>query len=371
LTRAGPLLLRRVQRRLDPPQRNARSVWSERVSLELGLCATEGSTAWGEAAPLPDYSQDDVNEAESVLARLPAARLAALAEVDATPELLAAAAALIPSQLPSARFALETALLDRAAQRAKQPLWCSLAALARPGVGDAARALSAERLAEAQPVALCALLPSSDPSAALALARRHLAGGVTCFKLKVGPDHLTLEQQATLAGLRAELGAGVELRADANGSLSPAHLRSSLEQLAVHGLEFLEEPLAGVEPEQLAESPCALALDESLQRMPPEALARWLALPALRVLVLKPTALGGLGACIELAQVARAHGRDLVVSHALEGPIGWAACAHLALALGGARAAGLWPLAHQAAPQPGIEGGRLVPSREPGLGVSA
>jgi len=368
VTSPGPFLLRRVERRLDPPQRNAHSTWSERTSLELALGAAQGSLGWGEAAPLPGYSQDGVHEAERTLAGLPTATLAALAEVDDARTLLDAAAALIPGHQPAARFALETALLDRAAQRAGRPLWFTLAALARPSA-YAADALVAP--ADAQPVELCALLPSGDRSAALALARRHLAAGVTCFKLKVGPDHLTSDQNATLAGLRAELGAGVKLRADANGSLSAAGLRTSLEQLAAHELDFLEEPLAGAEPERLADSPCALALDESLQRMPPAALARWLAQPALRVLVLKPTALGGLGACIELARAARAHGREAVVSHALEGPIGWAACAHLALALGGTRAAGLWPLAHQAAARPRIEGGRLVPTREPGLGASA
>jgi L-Ala-D/L-Glu epimerase len=369
---SGPFSVRRVQRRLDPPQRNAHSVWSERASLELALSASEGSMGWGEAAPLPDYSRDGVHDAERALAGLPVAEIAALAEVDDARTLLDAAAALIPAHLPSARFALETALLDRVAQRAGQPLWFTLAALARPGACDTVSSVApAEALAEAQSVALCALLPSGDRSAALALARRKLAAGVTCFKLKVGPDHLTSDQDATFASLRAELGAGVKLRADANGSLSPAGLRSSLKQLAVHELEFLEEPLAGAEPEQLTDSPCALALDESLQRLPPAALARWLAQPALRVLVLKPTALGGLGASIELARVARAHGREVVVSHALEGPIGWAACAHLALALGGARAAGLWPLAHQAAARPRIEQGRLVPTREPGLGATA
>jgi o-succinylbenzoate synthase len=369
VTSAAPLRLRRVQRRLDPPQRNARAEWSERASLELALGSPEGTTAWGEAAPLPDYSPDGLDEAERALAGLPGAPLAALAEVDDASVLIDAAAALIPPGLPSARFALETALLDRAAQRAKRPLWSTLAQLAGESAGDAHHSRPAQALAEAQSVALCALLPSGDPSAALALARRHVAAGVTCFKLKVGPQRVTTEQDATLAALRAELGAGVTLRADANGSLSPDRLRSSLEQLAAHGLEFLEEPLTGVEPERLRDSPCALALDESLQLMPPAALARWLAQPALRVLVLKPTALGGLGACIGLARAARAHGREAVVSHALEGPIGWAACAHLALGLGGARAAGLWPLAHQAAARPRIERGRLVPSREPGLGA--
>jgi o-succinylbenzoate synthase len=356
VTIAGQLRLRQVGRRLDPPQRNANALWSERLSLELALGGNDGPTGRGEAAPLPDYSHDSVHQAERVLAALPAARLAALTEIGDARTLLDAAAELVPEQHRAARFALETALLDRAAQRAGQPLWHALAAL-----------LSHPASAPA-PVALCALLPSGEPSTALALALRQLAAGVASFKLKVGPERLTSEQDATFTRLRAELGAGVQLRADANGSLSPDALRSTLEKLGAHGVEFLEEPLAGVDPALLAASPCPIALDESLQRIEPAALARWFALPELRVMVLKPTALGGLAACIRWAAVARAQGRDVLVSHTLEGPIGWAACAHLALALGGARAAGLSPLAHQLTPLPRIEHGRLVPSCEPGLG---
>jgi L-alanine-DL-glutamate epimerase-like enolase superfamily enzyme len=302
--------------------------------------------------------------------------LEALGETGDARALLDAAGAWIPQQRPSARFALETALLDRAAQGAGQPLWRWLAALV--GSGDlgtgereAERGRSLPSLAEPGPVALCALLPSSDPRAALELARRHLSAGVACFKLKVGPERLSAEQEASFGRLRAELGAAVQLRADANGSLHPDHLRACLARLAAHEIEFLEEPLADADPELLADSPCPLALDESLQGMAPELLARWLSQPALGVLVLKPTTLGGFGACIGLARAARAHGREALVSHALEGPIGWAACAHLALALGGARAAGLWPLAHQAAPLPRIERGRLMPPHEPGLGAPA
>jgi o-succinylbenzoate synthase len=371
VTGASPLRWLRVQRRLDPPQRNANSLWSERTSLELALAGSAGSLGRGEAAPLPEYSPDSIGDAEHVLAALPAAELEALADVSDASALLDAAAALIPPERPSARFALETALLDRAAQRAAQPLWRALAAaLAGAGAGEAAARAAALR-AVAEPVALCALLPSGEPRAALELARRHLAAGVACFKLKVGPARLSAEQAATFARLRAELGAAVQLRADANGSLHPDQLPASLAELAAHGIEFLEEPLAGAEPERFGDSPCPLALDESLQGMPPELLGRWLAQPALRVLVLKPTTLGGVGACIGLASAARAHGREALVSHALEGPIGWSACAHLALALGGQRAAGLWPLAHQATARPRIERGRLVPPGEPGLGAPA
>jgi L-Ala-D/L-Glu epimerase len=350
---ARRLRLQRVERVLDPPQANARGAWTKRSTLELSLPDGEGRMGRGEAAPLPDYSPERLEDCERVLAALDEARFQALA--DATPRsLLDAASAALPPELPAARFALETALLDRASQRSGQPLWRLLSELI-PGAGEPAS------------LALCALLPSAETSRALELARRHVGAGVRTFKLKVGPEKLSGAQEATLEALRLALGSGVELRLDANRSLSRPHLATTLERASRYAVEFLEEPIADPSPEALPDSVCPLALDESLQGLAPDRLAPLL--DRVRVLVLKPTALGGIGACIRLALQARARGCDVVVSHALEGPIGWAACAHLAIALQGPRAAGLWPLAHQAAQRPRIDRGRLVPPAEPGLGA--
>jgi o-succinylbenzoate synthase len=349
------LRIERRERRVDPPQANARGTWTERTGLELSLRDALGRHGRGEAAPLPDYSPDLLEGCEQALHGLDDAAFDALDAADTVVELLDAAAAALPAALPAARFALETALLDRAARRAGQPLWRQLRELV-PGAG------------EPESVALCALLPSADPAAAVELARAHVDAGVSTFKLKVGPDRPSSAQEATLDALRTRFGASLKLRLDANGSLSRDYFVQSMARLARYGLEFLEEPLAFPEPEELAGSSCSLALDESLQHVHPTRLARLLALDCVRVVVLKPTALGGFRACLRLASSARAQGCDAVVSHTLEGPIGWAACAHLALALPSPRAAGLWPLAHQLAPAPRITRGRLFPPNEPGLG---
>lgn len=358
MSASARLQLERCTRRVDPPQVNARGRWTERTGLDIRLWDERGRHGRGEAAPLPDYSPDVLEGCEQALAGLTADVLDALDRAETTAELLAAAAAALPAELPAARFALETALLDRAARRARRPLWRLLRELV-PG------------RKEPEPIALCALLPSADAAAAVERARAHVEAGVLTFKLKVGPDQPSSAQEATLDALRTRFGADIELRLDANGSLSRGSLAQSLARLARYDLEFLEEPVAHAEPGELAGSPCPLALDESLQQIDAERLARLLALESVRVVVLKPTALGGFGACLRLSASARAHGCDTVVSHALEGPIGWAACAHLALALPSRRAAGLWPLAHQAATSPRIAQGWLVAPAEPGLGGAA
>jgi L-alanine-DL-glutamate epimerase-like enolase superfamily enzyme len=211
-------------------------------------------------------------------------------------------------------------------------------------------------------------VPSADPTRAAGLAQEYLEAGVQVFKLKIGPECLRAEQLATLEALRRRFGRAITVRLDANGSLAPAALGSTLAQLARFEPELLEEPVRGMGAAELATSPCPLALDESLQELSDADRERLLERTGAVAVVLKPTTLGGLGACLRLAAIARRLGRDAIVSHALEGPLGWSACAHLALALASPRAAGLWPLAHQRAGRPALENGRLLAPGEPGLG---
>ncbi len=352
------LVLHQAELELDPPQTNANGSWARRSITRLELCDASGARGWGEASPLPGYSPDGSDACAHALQALDAHTLHDLAAIESPRALLDAAAATVASHLPAARFALETALLDRLGLATGRPLFDLL----REAMGNPA---------EAAPVPLCALLPSAEPSRVLDVARAAVARGVRSFKLKIGPDRLVEAQDQTLQVLRAELGPGVALRLDANRSLSLEALERTLARAAELGVEFLEEPIAAFDPALLAGSPCPLALDESLQALSNVELERWLASGTVCALVLKPTALGGYSRCLELARAARRHARQVVVSHTFEGPIGWAACAHLALALSGALAAGLWPLGHQQARSPVIIGHQIKVPEEPGLGAGA
>ena len=359
MTRALRLELRRSELHVDPPLVNAGTAWSRRSVVSLLLqepgAAPSQVSGWGEASPLPGYSRETDADVERSLGSLGAERLLRLSQAPSAAEIVAAVAAALPGGSPAARFGLETALLDRLARAAGQPLWRLLSALAG---GDSAP----------RDVALCALLPSADAGVAAELAERHVSAGVLAFKLKIGPGRIQPEQEATLDALRSRWGGSIALRLDANGSLSRSELAATLARLVRFDPEFIEEPLAAATPEILAESPCPLALDESLQGLADDERERLLEQTRARVAVLKPTTLGGLGACLRLAAAAGRLGCDAIVSHALEGPIGWSACAHLALALASPRAAGLWPLAHQRARLPRVAQGRLHAPAEPGLG---
>jgi o-succinylbenzoate synthase len=357
VTERAILRSRQQELELAAPLRNARAEWRSRRTLIVEIHDGVGHVGQGEAAPLPGYSRDTLAMAELALAAIPAAELQGVLQLEQPVALLSAAAALVPAELPSARFALETALLDRLGQMQQRPLWSVLGALLP------AAALPASELA------LCVLLSSADPELALREAVQHFRLGVRCFKLKIGPERLQPAQARLLAALRAELGDDITLRLDANQSLLRAELRATFDALARYRPEFVEEPVSEPRLGELDALSCGWALDESLQRSEPERVEALSSTPACRALVLKPTALGGFSRCLELATRARALGKGVVVSHMFEGPSGWLACAHLAIALGSGPAAGLWPMAGRGVCPAVVHAGKLQAPQHPGLGV--
>ncbi|MEE8446286.1 MAG: enolase C-terminal domain-like protein [Gemmatimonadota bacterium] len=351
--------------------------WKERGGLLLTLGDAEGGRGQGEASPLPGYSSDTLSDARRELSAIEWARLPSV-DLDRAPlpqiEPVLGAAGL---RSPSARLAVETALLDLVGGRLGLPLYRLLEQ-------DASVVEDAD--ARAVPVPLAALLAGD----VLRHAARLVEEGYGCLKLKVGGDPDA--DLALLDSLRVEVGAAVALRADANRSLPAASAEEWLREAAGFELEFVEEPVAFERLLELTATHVPIALDESLHlpadqvRAPFRGAATEAAeeFAADRIseaadagrcsfVVLKPMALGGLGRCMRLAATARARGAEVVVSHLFDGPVGLAAAAELALALRPTPAAGLaphpglgvWP----AAVSPAFQGARLAVHDRPGLGL--
>lgn len=296
----------------------ARQAWPQRTGLFLELLTTAGRRGWGEASPLPGFSWESLEMAEAELigwsTRLPR-------ELQDFESIVVAAAEVAS---PSARFAIETALLDLLGQEQGLPIHQVLT-----GAGPR----------EPSPIPLAHLLPSGSPvEAVLATAEELFARGARLFKVKVGGPDFGAELRL-LAALRARFGDTIGLRLDANQGFSADHLRSRIEDLAAYSPELLEEPLGDVDGRTKAVdlvAPFSLAFDETLQDpVLRTLLPRLLHLGSYRVVVLKPMALGGFATCLDLARTAQAAGCATYVSHLFDGPIALGASAHLALALPG------------------------------------
>ncbi|WP_336922066.1 o-succinylbenzoate synthase [Aquipuribacter sp. SD81] len=172
--------------------------------------------------------------------------------------------------------------------------------------------------------------------------------GCTTAKVKVAePGQSLADDVARVAAVRDALGPSGSVRVDANAGWSDEQAVDALRALAAFGLEYAEQPVAGVDG--LARLRVALAragvdvpvaADEVVRRASdPLAVAR---AGAADVVVVKAAPLGGVAALVALARELRdAYGVLVTVSSALESSVGLAAGAVAAAALGDGRAAGL------------------------------
>lgn len=162
-----------------------------------------------------------------------------------------------------------------------------------------------------------------------------VAGSAGCrtAKVKVAePGQGLAEEVERLEAVRDALGPGGRIRIDANGGwdVDTAVARIRALDRAAGGLEYVEQPCATVPELALVRRAVdvPVAADESIRRaQDPLAVVR---AEAADVVVLKVQPLGGVRACLELAEQV---GLPVVVSSALETSVGLAAGLALAAAL--------------------------------------
>jgi O-succinylbenzoate synthase len=176
-------------------------------------------------------------------------------------------------------------------------------------------------------------VPAVGPEKAAALA---LAGGCQTAKVKVAePGGSLAADLARVEAVRDALGPTGRIRVDANGAWTVDQARVALRALHRFGLEYAEQPCRTVEEmaelrRWLARSgiDVPIAADESIRRVDDP--YRVSALQAADIAVLKVQPLGGVRACLEIAERI---GLPVVVSSALETSIGLRAGLALAAAL--------------------------------------
>jgi o-succinylbenzoate synthase len=330
-----------VKLALHPVRAPLRAAWQsghgeveDRPLLLVALEGDDGLTGYGEAAPLPSYDGVGLEEVHQALD----ACRGVLAGAGGAPhqDILARCAEI--ALAPPALAALDLALWDLEAKRARAPVWRLLGASEPPAVE------------------VNWTIASADRAGAVREAAEARAAGFRTLKVKVGigDDH------GRLAAIRAFAGPQMKLRLDANGSWSEIEARAFLRALAPVGIEFCEEPVSGVE--QIAalsvESEIPLALDESAAD--PQALeAR-----ACPLMCLKISRCGGLSGLLETARRARGSGYEVFLASTLDGPVGIAAALHAAALLVPRRASGLATLPvflGREDPLPAVDGQIEVP----------
>jgi o-succinylbenzoate synthase len=172
-------------------------------------------------------------------------------------------------------------------------------------------------------------VPAVGPERAAAIVRS--SNGCRTAKVKVAEPGQSLDYDvARVAAVREALGPDGKLRVDANGGWSVDQAVAALTELGRYELEYAEQPVATVEElrDVRMKVDVPVAADESIRRSADP--LRVAELDAADVVVLKAQPLGGVRACLVLAERI---GRPVVVSSALESSVGIAAGVALAAAL--------------------------------------
>ena len=320
---------------------------THRVVFIVRLRAGDGGLGLGEAAPLEWAGTESVEECEAALAKLQER-----VSVDQDPgDSL--------QGCPAAAAGWDQAVRDLEARCAGMPL---ARTMFEGASGD---------------VAVNALV--ADAAGATVA----VEAGFRTLKVKVGSD--VARDAARLKAIRMAVGESIDLRIDPNGAwFSATRAISALEALAPVGLEYCEQPVLageiGTTARAMAEvrerTGIAIAPDESVTGVDEARIL--LDAGAADVLLLKPMRLGGLGAALQIGELAREADVDVVVTGFLGSVVERAAALHLAAALDGAvppgrrRAHGLgagsW-LAEDVAEGPPIVRGRIVVPSLAGHGV--
>ena len=274
-----------------------------RVREGLVLAVEDGPwRGWGEALPLPLPDQPG------------AAALATLLASEA-PELLQE-----PARAPPAlRCALESALLDLAAQRRGVPMAALISASGEPPRPKVT--LDVNAVIDADVTA-----PPEVAAAGRALAH----AGFGTLKLKVGVEGLAVDI-ARVEALRAAC-PRARIRLDANGAWREPLARLAVERLAAFDIELIEQPLPASDVPALLRlrgiSTIPLAADEALGD--PRLAELVLAERAADLFVLKPAVLGGVIAAARLAERARCAGIGAFVTTTVDSSLGTALALQLA-----------------------------------------
>lgn len=174
-----------------------------------------------------------------------------------------------------------------------------------------------------------ATVPAVGPEQAAAIVR---ASGASTAKVKVAERGQSLaDDVARVEAVRDALGPGGRVRVDANGGWSVDDAVVAIRALdGVGTLEYVEQPCAAVEELALVRRrvDVPVAADESIRRAADPYRVR--DLEAADVAVLKVQPLGGVRACLRIAEEI---GLPVVVSSAVESSVGLAAGVALAAAL--------------------------------------
>lgn len=293
----------------------------ERRFIALTLTTTDGLQAEAEVSPLPGLHQETIEDCIKELVRLcpiiEGTSIHPSTLLPFTPSTLHPfnSSTLLPfystTHLPSVRCGLEMAMFLLLAK---------------------SRGLSLSKLLNPQPlksIPINALIRNPEEL------RRLETGGtldnLTSIKIKLGRQPLKADIEM-IKLVTSQLPSSISLRLDVNQGWGVQAFNTFIESVDMRRIEYIEEPVKDYLTLSTLEGidSVGIALDESLITLNPD---DFVFPPYVKTFVLKPMVLGGIIATLKFADLAKKHGRNVVISSAYESPAGLDNLHQLALAL--------------------------------------
>ncbi|MCH7413937.1 o-succinylbenzoate synthase [Belliella sp. R4-6] len=262
---------------------------------------------YGEAGPLPKLSLDDISDFEEKL-KVVCKELTQKNISLSKEKIFEIVQSHIPENLPSLRFAVETALLDLLH-------------------GGERMVFDTEFVRQRKPIPINGLIWMGDRGFMLEQIDKKLEEGYDCIKMKIGA--IDFDQECELLGyIRSNYDQNtITLRVDANGAFAPSVALEKLKRLSQYDLHSIEQPIRQGQFEEMAalcaDSPIPIALDEELIGIH-SLVSKESLLNTIRpqYIILKPTLVGGFKSCDEWINLAESLGIGWWITSALESNIG-------------------------------------------------
>ncbi|WP_296699993.1 o-succinylbenzoate synthase [Algoriphagus sp.] len=259
---------------------------------------------WGEAAPLVNLSVDDRPDFEIVLEN----QLKELENENWEMNeevILNQVSNLVPFELPSIRFGVETALLDLKN-------------------GGKKKILENDFIDEQKPMPINGLIWMGDEDFMKKQIDEKLKEGFNCIKMKIGAIDFKKELEL-LKYIRSKFSSNeITLRVDANGAFSSGEASEKLESLQKFSLHSIEQPIAKGQIKEMkslcSKTKLPIALDEELIGVMKKGELLDQIKP--QFIILKPSLLGGIKETREWISEAVSRGIGWWMTSALESNIG-------------------------------------------------
>jgi len=304
------------RRPLHTPIKTSQGVIDHRSGIILAAGGAD-SVGFGEVN-FPLYNDDpDYERRISSIKNLLSATLDAITGLpipSSLDDVTAGLKPILPASHPAVYFGVETALCDLAAKVVGRPLNQWLRPMAKSSVQ----------------VNYLMPRPVDDWDDLAAFVRNR---GYRAVKVKVGSRAVD-EDVAIVQKLRETLGGDIRIRLDANRGWELETATDACNRLKEYSIEYIEEPLATFDIDQLAAlsktTGIRFALDESLTDIDDVETA--ISHPARPVLIFKPARIGGMARTRSTIKRANKDDCPVVITSNLETEIGTAALLHLAAA---------------------------------------